>query len=212
MTELQRLQLFDLKANPHLLQHAKLLVRRVGVEEKGWPVEGYLERYSKNSQAWVVLDGTILAGIVLLIEGNPAEFPIRSKEGWPELTILPGKTVEIPYVLVEKKYRGCSGASFALCAATHWYCVREGVDHIELTLDKQLYGFYEYHGINMVPITAENGGGIKRHWGESGIFPARLKVGCPEEPGSMGYGVRTHSPELWASFEYFRSTVLVAAD
>ncbi|MBT9588701.1 GNAT family N-acetyltransferase [bacterium] len=129
-------------------------MRRVAVDGKGWPVEDYIEVYESVSSLWVVQHRANVIGAVLIIGGPRDRFPIRSFEGWPDLEFPPGTSAEIPFVVVDQQYRG-SGASFALCAACHWYFVKHNIDYIDVPLLR----FYERHGMRMERVCAGRGGG-----------------------------------------------------
>lgn len=183
-----------------LREQAKSLVQEVAVLEKGWPVGDYIDRFQVRSKLWVVRSESIVVGTVLVIEGDPETFPIRSCDAWPNLQTPSGNCAEIPFVVVAKNFRGSSGVSHILCAACHWYFHRNQIDYMELTLDKNLFDFYIWHGMEMQPISEKMGGGEKCHWGESGIFPARLFVGNPNDPESMGAKIQQKRPEMWKIF------------
>jgi hypothetical protein len=183
-----------------IIGQAKELVKKVAVDEKGWPVEHYIDFYCNRSQLFVVSYGKEITGVVLVVEGDQSSFPIRLGDSWPNLKLPAGTSAEIPFVVVDKKFRGSSGVSHMLCAACHWHYFESGIDYIELTLDPQLLAFYHWHGMAMEKIMEEEGGGEKTHWGEPSIFPARLYVGDPEKPGSMGWGIRNTRPAMWETF------------
>lgn len=176
------------------------LISDVAVLEKGWPIQDLPKEYAQDSVFVVAYDGDALVGIAMIITGDPESFPIRKMDAWPNLSIPMSRSAEIPFVLVKKDYRGSSGVSFKLCASCYWFLVQNKIDFVELTLDRRLWNFYKTHGMNMIPITSEKGGGIKTHWDEPGIFPARLYVGLPDEDGSWGHGVKTSFPGLWKIF------------
>lgn len=191
------------------------LVERVAIQEKHWPIDHYIEQFKNRSVLWAAkYRGAVIGAALVLNEVDPGDFVLRSKEGWPNLQMFPGKSVEIPFLLVDRKLRGISPAFVALCAAIYWQCIKQHAVCIELTLDDILLRKYLSVGIRPKPLLEDVGGGPKTHWGEEGIFPSRIYVGksaaidgLDADEESAAYYISREYPKLWALFAHYRTCI-----
>ena len=189
------------------MEQVNKLILDLAVRKLRWHIDDYIHNLSSRSKIWAATHCGELAGVVHMVLGDPATRPIRNPynplkegDGWRNLVLSTATSVEISYVLVLPKYES-KGISHALLAQCIWYCLREQVSIIELTLTHKLFEFYEYHGMvaNLV-LDERLGGGSKKYIGlEEEFFPAFFVV------SDMIQGIQSKRPDLWKVIESYKN-------